>query len=81
MLDYKKIKQAADKYYDEYLKQHQGGMPDDIEKSVFNELVINILNQYVLDSTYTFKERDYDFIDKYNIEVDKLINFFKKYID
>lgn len=78
MLNYGLLKEKTDKYYEENLKDLNNEYPDEIEKAKLFEFMANILNQIVLDSYYTIKKEDFDFIIKYNLDVSNLISEFAK---
>lgn len=78
MLNYGLLKEKTYKYYEENLKDLNNEYPDEIEKAKLFEFMANILNQIVLDSYYTIKKEDFDFIIKYNLDVSNLISEFAK---
>lgn len=78
-MDYKKVKDEVDKYYDEKLNVYNvDNIPKDIEKARLYELVLNMLNNKIDGYTYKFKQSDIDFLLKYNINIEEFINKFMK---
>jgi uncharacterized protein YbcC (UPF0753/DUF2309 family) len=74
---YKTVKEKTDKMYYDLLKKYNfRNINDDILKQKLFNLVINLCNQVVYDTTYTFSQDDFDFIKDYNINLDKLLTFF-----
>ncbi len=80
MLDYKEILQDSKEYYFNFIKEKNRGIPDDIVIMKFYDLILNILNQEKFNYIYHFKKQDFDFIIKYDIDLNKVINHFYKYI-
>lgn len=74
---YKKVKEKTDKmYYNSVKKYNFKNINDEILKQKLFNLVINLCNQVIYDTTYTFKKDDFDFVKDYNININKLLNLF-----
>lgn len=77
VIDYNKVQEEANKYYDEKLSIYNiDNVPKDIEKARLYELVLNILNNKIDGYIYRFKQSDIDFIFKYNVNIEEFIDKF-----
>lgn len=67
---YSKVKEKSDKISKFYFKG------DEIKKAELYNLVLNLINQVIYDYTYTFTERDLDFIIENGININSLLEEF-----
>ena len=77
-MNYDLLLEKSREYYNSNMKEYNTNMPDDFVIMQLFDLMSNLLNQVEYDYIYTFKEHDFDFIIKYNINIPNALDYFYK---